>query len=157
MKSSNISLVGKILVSSPFIETSVLKESIIYIYIHDKNGIVGIVINNRIGTIIGSKVIRIIKKQIKNINKKNNYPVLLGGYSYVHNIIVVSVVKHFFKSNLNKISITIYPNLQFFIKELLNINMKRKFFLIRGVSIWYANQLEKEINNGFWFEVDFNI
>ena len=172
LKTSFQSLEGKILVASPHINDQNFEQSLIYVCMHDENGAVGVIINQRIGKIaeidlnnyirdFQSIIVKKGKSNIKitdksgNIKGKNtkNYPVLFGGPVYSDRIVVLSLTKEQEKSFTERQNLTLYTDMVTFLKEYVGGKNYKKILFAKGIAAWNPAQLEEEISENNWFVV----
>ena len=159
----NRSLVGTTLLASPHFSTNKLfKESVIYIFMHSKNNICGVVVNQQIGTIDNVSLDTLLKntkndkthcKLLFQSSKSQNskkIPILLGGLSNSEYFTVLSLSRKKSSENSNEF-ISLYLNMQEFIEDYYSANLISTFLIIKGITIWDEAQLVHEINNNFWF------
>ena len=166
------SLEGKILVASPHINDQNFEQSLIYVCMHDENGAVGVIINQRIGKIAEVDLNNYIKDfqnliikrsksnnkttdkldNIKNRNTKN-YPVLFGGPVYSDRIVVLSLTKEQEESFSEHQNLTLYTDMVTFLKEYVGGKNYRKILFAKGIAAWNPSQLEEEISENNWFVV----
>ncbi|WHQ46810.1 MAG: YqgE/AlgH family protein [Candidatus Midichloria sp.] len=164
------SLEGKILVASPHINDQNFEQSLVYVCVHDENGAVGIIINQRIGKIAEVDLNNYIKdfqnlvvkknkftnqqmEKLHSSSKKKNYPVLFGGPVYSDKIVVLSLAKEQEKSFAENQHITLYTDIVSFLKEYIAGKNHSKLLFAKGVAAWSQSQLEEEVSENHWFVV----
>ena len=64
MKHKFNSLEGKILVASPRLEDRFFEKSLIYIFMHDKNGALGVILNHEIGSVSNHELLKLFDKKV---------------------------------------------------------------------------------------------
>ena len=165
------SLEGKILVASPHINDQNFDQALIYVCMHDENGAVGVIINQRIGKIAEVDLNNYIK-DFKNIiiqkSKSNkitekmgdaksksakHYPVLFGGPVYSDRIVILSLTKEQEKSFAEQQNLTLYTDMVTFVKEYAGGKNYKKILFAKGIAAWSPSQLEEEISESNWFVV----
>ncbi len=155
MKNAFHSLEGKILVASPNIGDSFFEKSLIYIFLHDKNGALGVVLNHKIGAVPAQELTKLSnKKQLKGQDEHcYNLPIILGGPVNTDRIIAFSVTASQEQGFGNYQSLTLHTDIDNFVKEYLNNGKSTKFLLAKGISAWGSSQLEGEIASNSWFVI----
>lgn len=162
------SLEGKILVASPHMSDPNFEQSLVYICMHDDNGAVGIIINQKIGKISGGDLNKYIgyfhnliadtKVKKKSASKplrssviSKNYPVLFGGPVYSDKMVILSLTKLQEKSFTENQNITMYTDMVSFLREYIKGKEHGKLLFAKGVTAWSPTQLEQEIQDNDWF------
>lgn len=149
------SLEGKMLVASPHMSDPFFEKSLVYICAHDENGIIGLIINQQIGTV---SIVDMLKnsgnnKKLKTLNKK--YPVLFGGPVNSDLIVALSLTKTQEVSFNEHRRADMHADAGSFLQDVLRgKNKPSKLILAKGVSAWDADQLESEISDNAWFIID---
>jgi putative transcriptional regulator len=158
MKNKLCSLEGNILVASPSLEDKFFEKSLIYVFMHDSNGALGVILNQTIGSISNHDLIKLINKKVDNVKAKK-MPILFGGPINTEKIIALSINKQQEKKFSQLNAITLHTDMQNFVKDFVVNNNSSKILLARGISAWNANQLEAEIEENSWFimEPDINV
>ncbi|CAG7592892.1 hypothetical protein MHYMCMPSP_01199 [Hyalomma marginatum] len=168
------SLEGKILVASPYINDQNFEQSLVYICMHDENGAVGVIINQRIGRIAEVDLNNYIKdfqnlvvkknklttQQVERLyspSKRRNYPVLFGGPVYSDKIVVLSLTKEQEKSFAKNQHLTLYTDMVSFLKEYVSGKSHSKLLFAKGIAAWNPSQLEEEVSENNWFVVPASI
>ncbi|AEI88522.1 MAG: Putative transcriptional regulator, AlgH/UPF0301 family [Candidatus Midichloria mitochondrii] len=168
------SLGGKVLVASPYISDQNFEQSLVYICMHDENGAVGVIINQRIGRIAEADLNNYIKDFQSLVVKKNrltsqqmerlyspsrrrNYPVLFGGPVYSDKIVVLSLTKEQEKSFAENQHLTLYTDIVAFLKEYISGKSHSKLLFAKGIAAWNPSQLEEEVSENNWFVVPASI
>ncbi|MDJ1407063.1 MAG: YqgE/AlgH family protein [Candidatus Midichloria sp.] len=169
------SLEGKILVASPYINDQNFEQSLVYICMHDENGAVGVIINQRIGRIAEVDLNSYIKdfqnlvvkknklttQQVERLyspSKRRNYPVLFGGPVYSDKIVVLSLTKEQEKSFAKNQHLTLYTDMVTFLKEYVSGKKSHsKLLFAKGIAAWNPSQLEEEVSENNWFVVPASI
>lgn len=168
------SLEGKILVASPYINDQNFEQSLVYICMHDENGAVGVIINQRIGRIaevdlnnyikdfqnLVVKKNRLTSQQMERLyspSKRRIYPVLFGGPVYSDKIVVLSLTKEQEKSFAENQHLTLYADMVTFLKEYISGKSHSKLLFAKGIAAWNPSQLEEEVSENNWFVVPASI
>lgn len=149
--SSFKSMEGKFLIASPYLDDSYFEKSIVYIFAHDQNGALGVIINQKIGVITTEDLLKLInvKNKIK-VSKK--LPVLFGGPLNTERIIGLSLNKNHKKlSDGSPKILNLHTDMTKFVKGVASDKVYSKLLLIKGISAWDASQLEDEIAENSWF------
>lgn len=151
------SLSGRVLIASPLIDkNSIFYKSIVYILSHDKNGIFGVIVNNKIGMISAKDLFKSISRKFVTSNNIN-LPIIFGGPLNTHSIVAMSLlISKIDNSILTKQLVTFYPTLEIFVNDFLKGYVKQ-FILVRGMTSWSSPQLEIEIRKNYWLDVDMNL
>lgn len=150
MKYKFSSLEGKILIASPSLEDRFFEKSLIYIFMHDKNGALGVILNHKIGSVSNHELLSLFDKNLDTV-KTQKLPLVFGGPVNTERIIALSIDKHKEKNcNLMK-CIVLHTDIHNFVNNFIITNNKSKFLLVRGISAWESSQLEEEIEENSWF------
>lgn len=144
------SLEGKILIASPKLEDHIFKKSIIYIFMHDQNGALGIILNHKIGYISNHELLSLFNKSVNKV-RVEKLPIVFGGPINTERMIALSTSNHNSRQFNSLQSIILHTNIYNFIENCIIKGSKSKFLLARGVSAWDATQLEEEIAENTWF------
>ena len=155
-KNKFTSLEGKILVASPRLEDRFFEKSLIYIFMHDENGALGIILNQVIGSVSNQELLKLLDKTTVRITDSKS-PIVFGGPVNTEKVIALSINKEQEKNFSHLQSITLHTDIQDFIKDCILKNTTSKFLLVRGVSAWDSGQLEDEIAQNTWFISNPNI
>jgi len=146
------SLEGKILVASPKVIDKFFEKSLIYIFLHDNNGVLGIRINREIGSVSNIDLLKMLDKETNKI-KNRRLPVMFGGPVNTETIIALSMDKQQKKDLPSMQSVVLYTDIQKFAKDFVVKNNKSKILLAKGISAWDSDQLEDEIADNSWFVI----
>ncbi|MSO14275.1 YqgE/AlgH family protein [Candidatus Aquarickettsia rohweri] len=150
MKTNFNSLEGKILIASPKLEDRFFEKSLIYIFMHDRNGVLGVILNHEIGSVSNHELLKLFDKNIDKI-KDEKLPIVFGGPVNTERIIALSIDKKQEQQFSSLQSIVLHTDIQNFVKNFIIKSNKSKFLLARGISAWDSNQLEDEIAENSWF------
>ena len=156
MKSKFTSLEGKVLVASPGLEDGFFRKSLIYLFMHDENGALGIIFNHIIGSISNQELLKLLDKKTDKI-ASSNLPIVFGGPVNTEKVIAFSINKEQEKNFSHLQSITLHTDIQNFIKNYILKNVTSKVLFAKGISTWDSGQLEHEIDQNTWFISDPNI
>lgn len=141
---------GKLLVASPHLGDQYFERALVYICAHDVNGAIGIIINQKIGTISSQDLIKYTNSKFKeNTNKK--FTVLFGGPVYSDKVVVLSLSKEQQNTISVQHGVTLYTDINMFLKDYSAGKLKTKFIFAKGVATWDSRQLETEIAENSWF------
>ena len=149
MKHKFSSLEGKILMASPRLEDRFFEKALIYIFMHDKNGAFGVILNHEIGSVSNHELLKLFDKNTNKV-KIERLPIVFGGPVNTERIIALSIDKQREKQFSSMQSIVLHTDIQNFVKKFIIKNDKSKFLLARGISAWSSNQLEDEISGNSW-------
>lgn len=144
------SLEGKMLVASPRLEDHFFEKSLIYIFMHDENGALGVILNHIIGSVSNHKLLKLLDGNTTKMKNKK-LPIVFGGPVNTEKVIALSINKEQEKNFSHLQSLTLHTDIQNFIKNCVMANVASKFLLARGISAWGSGQLEHEIAQNTWF------
>lgn len=159
------SLEGKVLVASPNLGDDNFERTLIYICIHDKNGAIGVILNQCIGNISETDLLQHIhpmgkvdvaaSNKIEHIKalKEKKFPILFGGPLYTDKIVVLSMNKAQEKVFAQQQSLTLYTDVKLFLDEYITSKKPKKLLFAKGIAAWESNQLESELMENSWFVV----
>ena len=150
LKKEYPSLQGKFLISSPNINESIFKKALIYIISDNENGTMGLIINKpalkiNISSILGGNV-KAIGKQPK---------VFYGGPVELDRGFVLHTDDYKNSENLIKLdnNLALSSDISI-IKDILLGNGPSKSIFAIGYTGWDSYQLQMEMKNNDWFEID---
>lgn len=144
------SLEGNFLVASTTLKDDVFSKSIVYICCHDKDGVIGVIINHPIGhSEIKPSATKKRSATMKKLPKK--VPLLFGGPVASENLIVIAVTKE--QNALSEKAVTIYTEIDSFLNDFSKGLITNKFLTFKGVAAWDPIQLESEIEDNQWLIV----
>jgi putative transcriptional regulator len=144
------SLEGNFLVASTALQDDVFAKTIVYICSHDKDGVIGVIINHPIGhSEIKASALKKSSIAMKKLPKK--VPLLFGGPVASENLIVIAVTKE--QDALSDKAVTIYTEVESFLKDFGEGLITNKFLTFKGVAAWDPMQLENEIEDNQWLIV----
>lgn len=147
------SLEGKLLVASPHIEDPYFSKSIIYVCAHDESGAIGLIVNQKIGT-VSSKDLFLGVMKAHEMPKSRNIPLMFGGPINTDMLLILSKKKDDEKSLITQ-SFTVHTDIIAFLQHQENKkNEMEKFILTKGVSAWDSQQLEEEVESNDWLVVE---
>lgn len=151
MKKFNLK--GNILCALPQLKDIFFSKSIIYITHHNKDGAVGIVLNNKIMSIKGAELFT--KLNIKGDTKNNNltFPFHIGGPLNQNNGFILHSNDY---KNQSTIKVSKNVNLTVSTEIIIDIAKSKgpsKYFISLGYSGWAPGQLEDEIKNNSWINI----
>jgi len=92
MKHKFSSLEGKILIASPKLEDGFFEKSLIYIFMHDKNGALGVILNYDIGSVSNHELLNLFDKHSNKVEIEK-LPIVFGGPVNTERIIALSIDK----------------------------------------------------------------
>lgn len=157
-KKNDTTLEGKFLIASPHLEDAYFERSIIYIYAHDENGAIGVIVNQQIGTLSSTDLLQNYHTTDKMQHKmmRKQFPVLFGGPINTEMVIALSTQeKEPISHNTHKVNLHI--DMSKFIKEFIISKIQAtKFIFVRGISAWDSTQLEQEIAANNWFVTNYS-
>ncbi|WPX96416.1 YqgE/AlgH family protein [Candidatus Bandiella euplotis] len=144
------SLEGKILVASPKLEDRFFEKSLIYIFMHDQSGALGVILNHTIGSVSNHELLKLLDKDTDKVRTKK-LPIVFGGPVNTERMLALSINKEQEKNFADMQSVTLHTDIQNFVKDHVLKNSQSKFLLIRGISAWDSTQLQEEIAENNWF------
>ena len=129
-------------------------RSIIYITHHNKDGAVGIVLNYKIMNIKGAELFK--KLDIQDVNNKveMEFPFHIGGPLNQNNGFILhsnDYKSEFTLKVTNKVKLTCSTEI---ISDIARNKGPKKFFISLGYSGWGPGQLEDEIKNNSWININ---
>ena len=147
-------LKGNIICALPQLKDIFFSKTIIYITHHNKDGAVGIVLNYKIMNIKGAELFK--KLDIKNINSNQdtNYSFHIGGPLSQNNGFILHTSDYNSKSTLkvsNKVKLTCSTDI---ISDIAKDKGPKRFFISLGYSGWGPGQLEEELKQNSWINID---
>ena len=149
------SLEGKLLVASPHLEDPYFSRTIIYLCAHDESGAVGIIVNQKIGTISSKDLVFTGQKPEKPLKHKR-LPLMFGGPTNSDMLLILSKKKDDEKSLITQ-SFIVHTDIFGFLEDEQNKKNnldKNKFILAKGVAAWESQQLEEEVESNDWLVVE---
>ncbi|MDC0651636.1 YqgE/AlgH family protein [Alphaproteobacteria bacterium] len=151
------SLAGKFLLSSPGINDIRFKNTIVYVLSDNEEGSMGIIINKpalniSISSIIENKGLHVNKKKITEPKIFYGGPVELDKGFIIH----TNDYKKSKKITLLENNLVLSSNISI-IKDIMNGSGPSKSLFAIGYSGWDSYQLEMEVNQNAWLEVDLDI
>lgn len=162
------SLVGKILIASPNAkDDGFFKRSLVYVFMHNKDGAYGVVLNQKTEDIYKGQLSDICSQTDKDNRamlssfykkfSKRNIPIMLGGPVNTQYYIALSIPDNCARCCEDSSLVTLYLNIELFVEDYLEKGRISDFMLIRGMSIWEAGQIEDEIAKSNWFISDLDL
>lgn len=165
------SLEGKILVASPHLDDAYFGRSVVYICAHDDNGAIGIIINQPIGLISSSELLRNCQVTTNNLailggNKSTKitkgttkldkkFPVLFGGPVNSDMVVALSISKQQERKFKQQHKVDLHIDVTKFVNECVVGKIKpARLILVKGISAWDRRQLDEEISDGTWLIAD---
>jgi len=150
----NSSLKGSFLVAVPNMLDPRFSRSVIYICSHSKDGSMGIVVNKPALNISFKEIIQ--QLNLDNTLKKESYPnVFFGGPVELERgfILHASEINYMDSSSLIKNKIYLSSNRDILYDISKGVGPK-KFLLAIGYAGWNSGQLEEEIKQNSWIELE---
>ena len=112
MKNKFCSLEGKILIASPNMEDSLFKQTVIYIFMHDKDGALGVILNRQVGFISNHELLTLFNDDIGKA-KLEQLPIFYGGPVGNERMVALSIEKY----RVGLESVILYTDMQSFVKN----------------------------------------
>lgn len=144
-------LEGKLLVATPVVMGDVFAQSVIYVFSHNNDGAMGLVINKPVDSIHNAAL---LKQLDININRDNDLGVFHGGPVDEHRGFVVHSQDYSSPDTLlqqNGISITTSRQI---LKDIALGKGPDHKMLVVGYAGWGVGQLEAEIEGNSWITID---
>lgn len=150
-------LEGQLLVATPSISGSCFDRSVIYIYAHNKEGAMGVIINHTIGDMRYAEVFD--QLNITSVPAVRNSPVYFGGPvdSYRGFILFTNespIINP--KTSLTNQQISLSADINI-LNDIALGKGPRQSMLMLGYAGWAPDQLESEIKAGSWITVPANV
>ena len=144
------SLKGKFLISSPNINDDRFKKTLIYIISDNENGTMGIIVNK---PALNIDISTLINKTKVNITKKPK--IYYGGPVEIDRGFIVHTNDYKKGSNITELdhNLAISSDISI-IKDILRGLGPSKSIFTLGYTGWASYQLQYEINNNAWFEIE---
>lgn len=158
MIETNSFLADHFLVAMPILTDPYFNHSVVYICQHDKEGAIGIVVNQPLQSprVNLSEMLRAIIGRKIEVSIPTGFPILCGGPIHPERGFVIHAPSGEWQSSLKtsgEICVTTS-------KDILQAIAKQKgpdrFIFSLGYASWLAGQLEREIADGFWLTVPAN-
>ncbi len=150
-KNLDDTLAGHLLVSTPQLEDDFFSRSVIYVAEHNKEGAMGIIINNPIDNVSINEVLEQMQLSLRAGDRK--MPVLFGGPVEQHRGFVIH--NGFFTDPAalsERDGIVVSANAAV-LQSWISGDFQAKAMLALGYAGWSAGQLEGEIESGSWVVV----
>tara|TARA_A100001011_G_C14185075_1_gene788652 strand:- start:603 stop:1187 length:585 start_codon:yes stop_codon:yes gene_type:complete len=150
LKKKYTSLQGKFLISSPNINDTMFKKALIYIISDNENGTMGIIINK---PAIKINISSILGDSVKAIGEQPR--VFYGGPVELDRGFVLHTDDYKKSENFIKLdnNLALSSDISIIKDILLGIGPSKSIFAI-GYTGWDSHQLQMEMKNNDWFEVD---
>ena len=153
LKKKYNSLQGKFLISSPNINDTIFKKSLIYIISDNEDGSMGIIINK---PAIKVNISSLLGESIENFSKQPQ--VYFGGPVEIDKGFVLHTNDYKNYKNHIKLDNDLVLSSDFStMKEILRGNGPSKSILAIGYTGWSSYQLHAELKKNDWFELDLDI
>lgn len=145
-----MNLTNYLLIATPQINVAPFSRSVIYIYQHNVEGAVGLIINY-LTEINLFEMLNII--DIKSSNKLKTIPVLKGGELHPqYGFVIHTPHGDWEKSMQMDKNITITTS-QDILESFTTSKRPKKSTVILGATMWHNNQLEQEIGKNYWLHI----
>ncbi len=152
MKSSYLK--GNIICALPQLRDIFFSKSIIYITHHNKDGAVGIVLNYKILNIKGAELFRKLHIKDTTQNLEKDFSFHIGGPLSQSNGFILHSNDYKSKNTLKiskKVKMTCSTEI---INDIAKNQGPKKFFISLGYSGWGPGQLEDEIKQNSWININ---
>jgi len=144
-------LEGKLLIATPLVMGDVFAQSVVYVFSHNSDGAMGLVINKPVDTIHNTAL---LKQLDININRENDMGVFHGGPVEEHRGFVLHSHDYIAPDTLtqkNGIAITTSRQI---LKDIAAGKGPDHKMLVVGYAGWGVGQIEAEIEANSWITVD---
>ena len=146
------SLQGKFLISSPNINDTIFKKSLIYIISDNKKGSMGIIINK---PALKINISSLVGENIESISKKPK--IYFGGPVDLDKGFILHTNDYKNSENYIELENNLVLSSDFSnIKKAVLGNGPSKFIIALGYTGWSSLQLHEELKKNDWFELDLN-
>ena len=147
-------LKGNIICALPQLNDIFFSKSIIYLTHHNKDGAVGIVLNYKVMTIKGAQLFK--KLNIENVsnNLETDFLFHIGGPLNQNNGFILHSKDYNSKNTMNvskQVKLTYSTEI---ISDIAQNKGPKQFFISLGYSGWGPGQLEDEIKQNSWINID---
>ena len=147
-------LKGNIICALPRLDDVFFSKSIIYLTHHNKDGAVGIVLNYKVMTIKGYELFK--KLKIKNVsnNLETDFLFHIGGPLNQNNGFILHSDDYNSKNTIKvskNVKLTCSTHI---ISDIAKDKGPKKFFISLGYSGWGPGQLEEEIKQNSWININ---
>ena len=144
-------LEGKLLVATPLVMGDVFEQSVIYIFAHNSDGAMGLVINKPVDTIHNTAL---LKQLDINIHQESDMGVFHGGPVDEHRGFVVHSQDYYSPETLIKKNGICITTSRQILKDVAQGKGPDHKMLVVGYAGWNAGQLQAEIEANSWITVD---
>ena len=147
-------LKGNIICALPQLKDIFFSRSIIYITHHNKDGAVGIVLNYKIMDIKGAELFKKLDIKVVSNKVKMAFPFHIGGPLNQNNGFILhsnDYKSEFTLKVTNNVKLTCSTEI---ISDIARNRGPEKFFISLGYSGWGPGQLEDEIKNNSWININ---
>ena len=147
-------LKGNILCALPQLKDIFFSKSIIYLTHHSKEGAVGIILNYKILNIKGADLFKKLNIKGDTNVSKLTFPFHIGGPLNQNNGFILHSNDYKNKTTIkvsSKVCLTVSSEI---LVDIANNKGPKKFFISLGYSGWGPGQLEDEIKNNSWININ---
>lgn len=137
------SFVGKILVSTPYLNDSIFEKVLIYICSHDELGAVGVVFNTHLDA-----------KAFLEIDTNNDFELMYGGPVEESKVFILSASSEGGNDESQNKELYLYSNANRYLIDHINGKIKGQFKILQGYCGWDAGQLDEEVQENSWIVID---
>lgn len=150
MKKNNF-LTGNIICAIPQLKDIFFSRTIIYITHHNKNGAIGIVLNQKIMTVKSSDLIDKLHIKVKDPNY--SFALHIGGPMNQENGFILHSKDYNSKDSVKVSKLINLSSSTKIFEDIANNKGPKKFFISLGYSGWGPGQLENEFINNSWIHL----
>jgi putative transcriptional regulator len=144
---------GRILVATPQLDSSVFEKTLIFICMNSHEGSIGVIFNKMSANLTAKDLLQ--KQGMEDYFKGDKkLPIFKGGPVDDGNIIVLSASKKQKSSIYQYAQLTIYNNIEVFLRDVTQKDKNDKFIICQGLCSWAPNQLEREISENAWLIIE---
>mgnify|MGYP001288760733 FL=1 len=147
-------LKGNIICALPQLNDIFFSRSIIYLTHHNKDGAVGIVLNYKVMTIKGAQLFKRLNIDNVSENLETDFPFHIGGPLNQKNGFILHSKDYDSKNTMNvskKVKLTCSTEI---ISDIAQNKGPKQFFISLGYSGWGPGQLENEIKQNSWINLN---
>jgi len=144
-------LAGQLLVATPVIDTGCFQKSVVYVFAHNAEGAMGVIINQPLELVRFSSLVEGLN--LDNEQMQSNMPVYYGGPVDRHRGFVVHSADYIREHTLIRHGDLAITASNAILRDIIAGKGPQHAFLSVGFAGWTAGQLEQEIEQNSWIHV----
>lgn len=144
-------LAGQLLVATPVIDTGSFQKSVVYVFAHNAEGAMGVIINQPLELVRFSSLVEGI--DFGDDAVQSNMPVYYGGPVDRHRGFVLHTADYIRDHTLIRHGDVAITASNAVLRDIIAGNGPKQAFLSVGFAGWTAGQLEQEIEQNSWISV----